>query len=235
MKILSLVPVITIGSLITVLAAFSPMKKAFSPSTEVEMTEEMKKTEFKHFLNNFEEVALPYSIDQSTFADYNDNRKNKSSLYNAENRITLDYKAFVPGLESRFSRMGPNVYLYEAILEKSKDFATVIYSSHSPYRDYPKYLLVSYTAKGELLSTTVFAHRSYDKLTIGNINTKKDITIKTYTFDYEDEEIEYEKAIADNKLELKNVSTLRVNKKGKLEDTSTASIDNTDDSEDRAK
>lgn len=235
MKILSLVPVITIGSLITVLAAFSPMKKAFSPSTEVEMTEEMKKTEFKHFLNNFEEVALPYSIDQSTFADYNDNRKNKSSLYNAENRITLDYKAFVPGLESRFSRMGPNVYLYEAVLANENDYATVIYSSHAPYRDYPEYLLVNYDNKGTILSTETFAHRSYDGLIVGSIDKDKSISIKTYKFDYEDEDIDYEKTIPTSKLHLKNVVTLKVNKKGKLEDTSTASIDDTNAAQNRSK
>lgn len=225
MKTLSLVPIIAVGSLITFLAVFSPIKNMINPSAEVEMTEAMKKKKFKQFLNNFDNVDLPYDIDQSDFADYMTDRKGRSALYNSDRKIDNDFKAFVPGLGARFSRMGPNIYLYEAVIASSNDAATVIYSSHAPYRDYPEYLMVTYDASGDITDKTTFAHRAYDQLTIGDIDKAMHVTIKTYTFDYEDEDIRYENAIDESKLNLKQVATSKVTKKGKVESTSTAVVE----------
>lgn len=234
MKMLSFIPAIAIGSIVTIFAVFAPNSDIINSNTEVEMTQAAKQKKFKTFIKNFENIALPYNINQSDFTEYMVERKNES-IYNHEDRIAKDYKAFVPGLESRFSRMGPNVYLYEAVLANENDYATVIYSSHAPYRDYPEYLLVNYDNKGTILSTETFAHRSYDGLIVGSIDKDKSISIKTYKFDYEDEDIDYEKTIPTSKLHLKNVVTLKVNKKGKLEDTSTASIDDTNAAQNRSK
>ena len=224
MKTLSLVPVVALGSLITFLAVFSPLKNAINPNVEVEMTEAMKKKKFKQFINKFENIDLPYDIDQSDFSDYITDRKSRSTLYNNDRRIDADFKAFVPGLGARFSRMGPNIYLYEAVIASSNDAATVIYSSHAPYRDYPEYLMVTYDGSGEITSETTFAHRAYDQLTIGAIDNAMHVTIKTYAFDYEDEDIEYENKIDVSKLSLKSVATSKVSKKGKVETTSTAAV-----------
>ena len=155
MKMLSFIPVIAIGSIITVFAVFTPDSNIINSSTEVEITEVAKQKQFKRFINNFEAIALPYNVTQSDFTEYMVERKN-GAIYSHENRISNDYKAFVPGLESRFSRMGPNVYLYEAVLANKSNYATVIYSSHAPYRDYPEYLLVSYDSKGNIISTENF-------------------------------------------------------------------------------
>ncbi|MFK7948378.1 MAG: hypothetical protein AB8G11_12380 [Saprospiraceae bacterium] len=224
MKTLSLVPMVALGSLITFLAVFAPVKNAMNSSAEVEMTEVMKKKKFKEFINNFDNVDLPYDINQADFQDYMTDRKGRSTLYNNNRRIDSEFKTFVPGLGARFSRMGPNIYLYEAVLASSNDAATVIYSSHAPYRDYPAYLMVTYDASGDIINETTFAHRSYDELIVGKINKEMHVTIKKYTFDYEDEDISYEKVIDESKLNLKNVATSKVTIKGKVESTSTASV-----------
>lgn len=233
MKTLSLVPMVALGSVITFLAVFSPIKNMVNPSTEVEMTEAVKKKKFKEFLSNFDNIDLPYEVGQSDFMEYMADRKGRNALYNNDRRIDSDFKAFVPGLGARFSRMGPNIYLYEAVLASSNDAATVIYSSHAPYRDYPEYLMVTYDASGDITDKTTFAHRSYDQLTIGTIDKAMHVTIKTYTFDYEDEDIVYEKEIDESKLGLKKVKTLKITKKGKVESTSTAAVQET--TTDRAK
>ena len=90
-------------------------------------------------------------------------------------------------------------------------------------------------AKETLFLQKTFAHRSYDRVIVGGIDKEKNITLKTYTFDYDDEDIAYAKEIPTSKLQLKNVSTLKINEKGKLEDTSTASINNTDATQSRSK
>lgn len=234
MKTLSLVPIVALGSLITFLAVFSPVKNMVYSSVEVEMTETMKKKKFKEFIDNFENVDLPYHVNQTNFTNYLTNRKSRNSLYNSDRKINTEFKAFVPDLGARFSRMGPNVYLYEAVIASSNEHATVIYSSHSPYRDYPKYLMVTYNKSGEILSETTFAHRSYNQLIIGDIDKTMDVTIKTYTFDYEDEEIDYNEPIDASKLSLKNVATSRITKKGTVEETTTAAIQETS-SDSRAK
>ena len=225
MKTLSLIPVLALGGLITFLAAFSPISNIISSDVEVEMTAEMKKAKFKDFLNNFDEIALPYEVNQDDFADYMTNHEGRNKLYSSTKRISKDFKAFIPNLEARFSRMGPDIHIYEAVLANNKDHAAVIYSVHAPYRDYPNYVLATFTADGKLVSKTTLAHRSYDQLVIGNIDVEKNITIKTYQFDYEDEGVKYEKPVPTSKLKLKSVATLKVNKKGKIEDTSTAFVD----------
>lgn len=224
MKTLSIVPAIALGSIVTFLAVFSPINMVMNPSAAVEMTVTEKKKKFKEFIDNFENVELPYSVDQTNFIGYMTDRKSGSSLYNSNHRIGSEFKAFVPGLSSRFSRMGPNIYLYEAVIASSEEAATVIYSSHAPYRDYPEYLLVTYNGLGVITSKTIFAHRSYDHLVIGEVDKSKHVTIKKYTFDYEDEDIRYEEKIDEAKLNLKSVATSKISKNGTIEQTTTAAI-----------
>ncbi len=222
MKTLSIVPLISIGSLFTFLVVFSPIANVFHPVGKTVITTEMKKKKFDNFLANFEAINLPYAIGQSDFSNYmeqilsNDNSKSR--------KIDSEFKAFVPGLGAKFSRMGPSTYIYEGIIEQTENYAAVLYSEHAPYRDYPEYQLVTYSSNGEIISNTTFAHRTYDQLIIGNIDSKKQITIKTYTFDSADEGIQYEKSIEDSKLHLQNVAALKINKKGDVEDTSTAAM-----------
>lgn len=223
MKTLSLVPVLALGGLITFLAVFSPISKMVNSEVEVEMTAEMKSKKFKEFLSNFQDIALPYEVNQDNFANYMTDEKH--NIYNSENRISKDFKAFIPELGARFSRMGPDIYMYEAVLANNSNHAAVIYSVHAPYRDYPSYVLATYTAEGELISETVFANRAYDNLIIGHIDAQKHITIKTYEFGYDDEGVQYEAPVPADKLKLKNVATLKVGKNGKVEDTSTAFVD----------
>lgn len=223
MKTLSLVPILALGGLITFLAVFSPISKMVNSDAAIEMTAEMKSKKFKEFLANFQEMALPYEVNQDNFADYMTTQKN--DIYNSENRISKDFKSFIPDLGAKFSRMGPDIYMYEAVLANDNNHAAVIYSVHAPYRDYPSYILATYTASGKLISETTFAHRSYDQLIVGNIDAQKHITIKTYEFGYEDEGVQYEKPVPADKLKLKNVATLKVAKSGKVEDTSTAYVD----------
>jgi hypothetical protein len=121
--------------------------------------------------------------------------------------------------------MRPDIYMYEAVLANNNNHAAVIYSVHAPYRDYPSYILTTYTADGELISETTFVQRSYDQLVVRNIDAQKHIPIKTYEFDYEEEGVQYEKPVPIDKLKLKNVATLKVAKSGKGEGTSTAFVD----------
>jgi hypothetical protein len=151
--------------------------------------------------------------------------KQKNDIYNSENRISKDFKTFIPDLRARFSRMRPDIYMYEAVLANNNNHAAVIYSVHAPYRDYPSYILTTYTADGELISETTFVQRSYDQLVVRNIDAQKHIPIKTYEFDYEEEGVQYEKPVPIDKLKLKNVATLKVAKSGKGEGTSTAFVD----------
>lgn len=234
MKTLSLVPIVALGSVITFLAVFSPINSTIYSGADVEMTEAMKKKKFQEFINNFDDIELPYDIDQSDFEGYMTDRKKGSALYNNERRIDSEFKAFVPGLGARFSRMGPNIYLYEAVLASTNHASTVIYSSHAPYRDYPEYLMVTYDNSGEILNKSTFAHRSYDQVIVGKVDKAMHITVKTYIFDYDDEDIRYDEVIDESKLNLKKVATSKITKKGKVESTSTASVQEIT-TEDRAK
>ncbi len=216
MKTLSLVPMIALGSLITFLTIFSPIKNLIPSSAADKTPEIIKKKTFREFLNNFDNIDLPYDIDQSDFMEYVANYKGKNKLYSSDRRIHSEFEAFVPGLGTKFSRVGPNIYLYEAILASSKDAATVIYSSHAPYQDYPEYFMVTYDNFGNISQKTTFAHRSFKQLTIGAIDKTMNVTIKTYTFDYGEEDIRYDKKIDESKLILNKITTLKVTKKGEV-------------------
>lgn len=234
MKTLSLVPVLAIGGLITFLSVFSPLSKMIQSEVEMEMTAEMKYKIFQEFLSNFEDIALPYEVEQPDFTKYINGDRDRSEIYKSDKRINRDFKVFIPKLGARFSRMGPDIYLYEAVLANNKDHAAVIYSVHAPYRDYPMYVLATYTASGDLVSETTLAHRSYDELILGNIDAQKNIVIKTYTFDYNDGLVVYERPIPTSALVLERVETWKITKTGAIEDVSTAMIDDAQ-VEDRSK
>jgi hypothetical protein len=218
MKKLSIIFSLTIGSFILFAAFYSPI------ATKFELTESGKKTKFKAFLSNFEEIQLPYKFDQADFMTAIEERKeNYSAIYNSEKRITKEFKTFVPGVEARFSRSGPSVYLYESILASTNTNATVLYSIYHPYHEYPQYMLVTYDATGKMLEETVFADRNFDKISIGSIDKKKNVVIKTYEINIEDE-IRFDERIPEESLKLQSVTTLKVSKKGTLEETATASL-----------
>ncbi len=219
MKRLSIIFGLAIGSFLLFAAFYTPLSLV-----KVESATMVKKRNFKKFLNNFEEIQLPYNIDQDAFQEAAEFRsKNSAQIYNSERRISKDFKAFVPGVEARFSRSGPSIYLYEAILAKSNTNATVLYSIHHPYHQFPQYMLVTYNSSGKILEETIFANRTFNEISLGSIDKKKNIVIKTYDITIDDT-MNYRDKFPDSALKLKEVITLKVEKNGKLVENATASL-----------
>jgi tetratricopeptide (TPR) repeat protein len=129
---------------------------------------------FDIYLKNFPDVGLPYEIDETHAADF-DNDKS----------ISYYYTDYIDGMEDgRFSRDVTNEYSYVAKLYKNEKFTALLYSSLEAMADTlapVTTLLVTYDSLGKPVDKLVFACQcSPEQVRAGVFNEDKTIQVKEF-------------------------------------------------------
>lgn len=200
------------AALLVIVTSFSIRKTTLDLNPRNEKEGNKK---FEEFLSNFDALPLPYSIEQEELAEYFNVNKKKTSRFDGKKRIDSKFQDFVPGMQMTFSRKGPDTYIYEGIVTKSKTSTTLIYSAHSPFRsNYPKFYILSYDASGNITNKKRFAYRTQERLTEGLVDEALSVIIVSYALDFYKDGFSYDSVIDESKLQLDDILTLKITSKG---------------------
>lgn len=123
---------------------------------------------FKDYLALFPKHELPYTLgEDELFGSPKERAKEVNEDYSEENpkgvAINTDYAKYCPDVEGgRYSRMGPNRFVAEALLTTNENFAMVVYSSSRPWsRRAGSYILQTYDWSGNMIDKMQIAGECY--------------------------------------------------------------------------
>ncbi len=135
---------LSLGGLITALLIFAS-QAIHNPDPFTPKDEEA----FKTFLDSFEEVELPFVLDESSF--YNNGRED--GIRERDDLLPFDQLDFIPYKRPMYSRMGPDEYMPEAELALSDDFKAIVVAGKRPFERGAGYFhLITYTNEGTPIS-----------------------------------------------------------------------------------
>jgi hypothetical protein len=132
---------------------------------------------YKKFIEKFDKVDFPYSIKFEKHR-FNSERTDKKE-YGTQNEsdfLGSSFAVILPEIkEGMMSRMGPDDFMAEALIQSGEKFDVVVYSRSAGFRSYKKFYAATFNKKGKLLAQILIAEHNYEDIT--DFSISKDLHI----------------------------------------------------------
>jgi hypothetical protein len=158
---------------------------------------------YKKFIEKFDKVELPYSI------KFEKNRSNQDRTdlkkYGSQNEsdfLGSSFAVILPEIkDGMMSRMGPDDFMAEALIQSGEKFDVVVYSRSAGFRSYKRFYAATFNKKGKMLAKQLIAEQNYEYITDFviskdlEINVEKTRLTRNYNVDNHETSLNYKKPI----------------------------------------
>jgi len=175
--------------------------------TQLGQDKEEGQVSYADFLAQFEQQALPLTLNHDQFSSRVEQEKYERDLWEKlpGKRLNRAFSAFIPGLDDgMMSRMGPDRYQAQGILAQTQNYDLLLYAVLPPFRANERWVLAAYSKKGELIDEMMVATNRYGKQVGATISEDCSITLQEWDRELEDERYSYKETnskrfvVADN-------------------------------------